>query len=227
MILSLETSISVCSIAIHHNGILVGHLELHQDNIHAQKLMPAIDSLLRQLGYVTNDLNAIAVSSGPGSYTGLRIGVSTAKGLCYASDIPLIGVDTLDALAYRVHGLVEEQDLIIPMIDARRMEVYQKVVTGKMEVISPLEPLVVEGDSFAPYLEQGKVFFLGDPVRKVQDVVEHPNARFVSVLNSAVSVGQIAYKKYLNKEFEDLAYFEPNYLKEFRVITSKKNPLLL
>lgn len=226
LILSLETAISVCSIALHSDGELIGHLSLHQDNIHGQKLMPAISSLLDQVGIRSEELSAIAISAGPGSYTGLRIGVSTAKGLAYANDLPLIAVDTLDALAYRLNEIVAEDELIIPIIDARRMEVYQKVLNGRMEEISPLHPLIIDESSFTEYLEVGKVYFLGDAVKKVKEVIQHPNAHFVHWLNSAVTVGELAHQKFRNNVFEDLAYFEPNYLKEFRVITSKKNPLL-
>jgi len=227
LILSIETAISVCSVALHRDGKLVGSLELHQDNVHAQKLMPVIKALLDQSGIGTGELEAIAISAGPGSYTGLRIGVSTAKGLAYAHDLPLIAVDTLEALAYRTKEIVEPDDYIIPLIDARRMEVYQKVLNGRMEEVSPLEPLIIDEQSFSKYLDKGKVYFLGDAVFKLQSELTHPNARFLSLINSALSIGALAYKKYEKKDFVDLAYFEPNYLKEFRVITSKKNPLLL
>ena len=227
LILSIETAISVCSVALHRDGKLEGCLELHQDNVHAQKLMPAIKALLDRAGIETAELDAIAVSAGPGSYTGLRIGVSTAKGLAYAHDLPLIAVDTLSALAYRASEAVEPEDFIIPVIDARRMEVYQKVLNGRMEEISPLEPLIIDEQSFSEYLQKGKVFFIGDAVFKIKSELRHENARFLSLLNSAISIGELAYEKFEKGDFVDLAYFEPNYLKEFRVITSKKNPLLL
>jgi tRNA threonylcarbamoyladenosine biosynthesis protein TsaB len=227
LILSIETAISVCSVALHREGKLVGCLELHQDNVHAQKLMPAIKALLDRAGIETAELDAIAVSAGPGSYTGLRIGVSTAKGLAYAHDLPLIAVDTLSALAYRASEAVEPEDFLIPVIDARRMEVYQKVLNGRMEEISPLEPLIIDEQSFSEYLQKGKVFFIGDAVFKIKSELRHENARFLSLLNSAISIGELAYEKFEKGDFVDLAYFEPNYLKEFRVITSKKNPLLL
>jgi len=227
LILSIETAISVCSVALHREGKLVGCLELHQDNVHAQKLMPAIKSLMDRSGIETAELEAIAVSAGPGSYTGLRIGVSTAKGLAYAHDLPLIAVDTLSALAYRASEAVEPEDFLIPVIDARRMEVYQKVLNGRMEEISPLEPLIIDEQSFSEYLQKGKVFFIGDAVFKIKSELRHENARFLSLLNSAISIGELAYEKFEKGDFVDLAYFEPNYLKEFRVITSKKNPLLL
>jgi len=226
LILSIETAISVCSVALHREGKLMGSLELHQDNVHSQKLMPAIDALLVQAGIETSEIQAIAVSAGPGSYTGLRIGVSTAKGLAYAHDIPLIAVDTLEALAYRLFEIVEPDDFIVPMIDARRMEVYQKVMDGAMNELSPLEPMIIDESSFTDFLDKGKAYFLGDAVFKIKSEIIHPNARFLNLVNSATSVGELAYRKFLAKDFVDVAYFEPNYLKEFRVITSKKNPLL-
>ena len=133
----------------------------------------------------------------------------------------------MSALAYRASEAVEPEDFIIPVIDARRMEVYQKVLNGRMEEISPLEPLIIDEQSFSEYLQKGKVFFIGDAVFKIKSELRHENARFLSLLNSAISIGELAYEKFEKGDFVDLAYFEPNYLKEFRVITSKKNPLLL
>ncbi|MBT0812287.1 tRNA (adenosine(37)-N6)-threonylcarbamoyltransferase complex dimerization subunit type 1 TsaB [Litoribacter ruber] len=226
LILSIETAISVCSVALHREGKLLGLLELHQDNVHSQKLMPSIDSLMQRVGVATADLDAIAVSAGPGSYTGLRIGVSTAKGFAYAHNLPLIGVDTLDALALRVKDFMPAGSRAIPMMDARRMEVYCKTLNHGMEELTPLAPVVVDEDSFGEDLQNGPVLFIGDAVEKVANVIRHENARFIPLVNSAESVGQIAFGKFEKKDFVDLAYFEPNYLKEFRVIKSKKNPLL-
>ncbi|MDN3669573.1 tRNA (adenosine(37)-N6)-threonylcarbamoyltransferase complex dimerization subunit type 1 TsaB [Echinicola jeungdonensis] len=227
LILSIETAISVCAVAVHQNGKLVGEIELHQENVHARKLMPSIKLLLDQAEIKPGTLDAVAVSQGPGSYTGLRIGVSTAKGLAFAHDIPLIGVDTLDALAWKTKGFVKKTDFVVPMIDARRMEVYCKVLNGAGEEIEPLSPKIVDKDGFGEYLDKSRVYFLGDAVAKVQEVVLHPNACYLPLVNSASSVGELAFRKYREGEFEDIAYFEPNYLKEFRVIKSKKNPLLL
>ena len=201
--------------------------EVDQENAHARQLMLLIEDLFLQAGVKTSDLAAVAVSSGPGSYTGLRIGVSVAKGLAFAHDLPLIAVDTLSALAYPAFGLCGENDFVIPLLDARRMEVYTSVfgATGKM--IEPSHPLEIDVNPFFKYLEGGKVFFLGDGLEKLKGVLVHANAVYLSNLNSADSVGQLAYQKYLDKAFEDIAYFEPNYLKEFRVLASKKNPLLI
>jgi tRNA threonylcarbamoyladenosine biosynthesis protein TsaB len=227
LILSIETATSVCSVALHNEqGEMIALAELFQENVHAQKLMPLIDALLQQGGVSRGELVAMAVSSGPGSYTGLRIGVSTAKGLAYALGLPLISVDTLDALARRAAAFIDAAHAVVPMIDARRMEVYCKVLDGQMSELVPLAPLIIDEKSFDPYLSSGKVFFLGDANEKVREVIKHENAVFVPLLNSASTVGEIAAVKFQEKEFEDVAYFEPNYLKEFRVLKSKKSLLL-
>ena len=200
-------------------------MELFQENVHGQKLMPLIETLFSQVEVEVDKLDAVAVSKGPGSYTGLRIGVSTAKGLAFALDIPIIGVDTLDALAWRVRHFTGPADFVIPMIDARRMEVYCKVLDGGMVELNALVPKVIDEYSFEDYLSRGKVFFLGDSNPKVREVIRHENAVFLPFLNSAVSVGKIAALKYEEGEFEELAYFEPNYLKEFRVVKAKKTLL--
>ena len=227
LILSIESATSVCSVALHHDGKLLGLMELHQENIHAKKLMLLIDSLFRKLNIESKELSAVAISSGPGSYTGLRIGVSIAKGLAYAHNIPLIGVDTLLALSHQLLPVCSDGDLIIPMIDARRMEVYTSIVSSGGEIIKSSHPLIVEDNPFLDYLEKVKVYFIGDGVEKLKEVLAHPNAVFHNVLNSSKSMGKLAFEKFQKKEFEDIAYFEPNYLKEFRVIASKKNPLII
>lgn len=224
-ILSIETATSVCSVALHQQGELVGKIDLFQENVHGQKLMPLIDALFRQVDIRLEELDAVAVSQGPGSYTGLRIGVSTAKGLAFARDIPLIGVDTLDALGRRAKSFVEHGDFVVPMIDARRMEVYGKVLDGDLRDLVGLAPIIIDESSFHPYLMAGKVFFLGDSNVKVKEVIQHENAVFIPFLNCASTVGELAALKYGDKDFEDLAYFEPNYLKEFRVVKSKKSIL--
>jgi len=226
-ILSIESSTKVCSVAIHENGALLGLLELHQDNVHAKKLMLLVEDLMGRVGLKPAELQAIAVSSGPGSYTGLRIGVSIAKGLAFAHEIPLIGVDTLEAMARQVIPFAEEGDLIIPMMDARRMEVYMAVFDNLLRKLEPVEPRVIESNPFFGYLNERRVFFLGDGVKKLREILTHPNSVFLDKFNSAASVGEVASKKFEERIFEDIAYFEPNYLKEFRVVASKKNPFLV
>jgi tRNA threonylcarbamoyladenosine biosynthesis protein TsaB len=227
LILSIESATSVCSVALHEGGKLLGLMELHQENAHAKKLMLLIESLFRKLGLNSKDLAAVAVSSGPGSFTGLRIGVSVAKGLAYAHNIPLIGVDTLLALAHQLIPVCSDGDHVIPMMDARRMEVYAAIMSFRGEIIESPHPLIVEENLFLDYLNKGKVYFIGDGVEKLREILVHPNAVFPNVLNSSKSMGELAFEKFQNNMFEDIAYFEPNYLKEFRVIASKKNPLMI
>lgn len=227
LILSIESATSICSVSVHNEGKLLGLVELQGENIHAKKLMLLIESLFQKTGLEFKDLSAIAVSSGPGSYTGLRIGVSIAKGLAYALDLPLIGVDTLLALAHQLIPGCNDGDLIIPMIDARRMEVYTSIVSSKGELIKSSFPLIVEDNLFLEYLQKCKVYFIGDGVEKLKGVLAHPNAVFPKVLNSSKSMGELVFGKFQRIEFEDIAYFEPNYLKEFRVIASKKNPFII
>lgn len=227
LILSIETSTTVCSVALHREGQLLCIFELHEENAHAGKLMLLIEDLFKRSGFGPKDLQAVAVSAGPGSYTGLRIGVSLAKGFSYAQNIPLIGVDALEALAVRALPFCSPKDVVIPMLDARRMEIYTSVISGDGSVIEPSHPLVVEDNPFENYLSKGKVFFLGDGLPKLKHVLGHSQAVFLSIFNSAISVGELAFEKFKKGQFEDVAYFEPNYLKDFRVIPSKKNPLLL
>lgn len=227
LILSIETAVSVCSVAVHEHGRLVGILEVVGDNVHGRKLVPLIQSLLTQTGISTTDLTAVGVSKGPGSYTGLRIGVSTAKGISYAMDIPLIGVDTLGAMARGYLDVCLAGDVVIPMLDARRMEVYAKVITSDGESLLESMPVIIDKLSFGEYLGDGRAFFVGDACDKVSSVIKHSNAVFMNCLPSARMVGELAHEKFLRQDFEDIAYFEPNYLKEFMVIKSKKNVLNL
>lgn len=226
-ILSIETASQVCSVAIHQDGALLGHLELDIENAHSAKLLRLVERLFFEFRLGLSEIDAVGVSAGPGSYTGLRIGVSTAKGICFAHDIPLIGVDTLSALAFQVTGFAEPNTVILPMMDARRNEIYTALFSSEGARLSSSHALIVEANPFLDLLKDTKVYFLGDGLEKLRNILRHPNAIFLDVKNSASGVGGIAYKKFLNGEFEDLAYFEPNYLKEFRVIASKKNPLVI
>lgn len=227
MILSIETATQVCSVSVHDQGKLMGLAELHVDNMHAQKLMKLVNDLLQNLNLEVRNLSAIAVSQGPGSYTGLRIGVSTAKGLAFSHDLPLIAVDTLQALAIQAKPFASESEFVIPMIDARRMEVYACVILGSGEISDQVAPVVLDEKSFEHYLNTGRVYFLGDGSGKFSAICKHPNACFLPYLNSSSTIGYLAYKKYQKREFESLAYFEPNYLKVFMVLKSKKNPFLI
>lgn len=226
ILLSIDTSIDVCSVALHENGRLLGLMELHQGNIHGSKLVPCIKSLMDQSGYKMKDLDAVAVARGPGSYTGLRIGVATAKGLAFAHDLPLIGVDSLDALGRQVVGNAEQGSYIIPMIDARRMEVYATVLNHEGKTLLASRPEILDENPFQEFLEKGMVYFVGNANEKAKKCFLSPHAVFRDCLNSASGVGEIAYEKFVRGDIADIAYFEPNYLKEFMVLKSKKNPLL-
>ncbi len=178
-----------------------------------------MDNAIKDANINPSDVDAIAISKGPGSYTGLRIGVSAAKGLCYALDKPLISVSTLKALAHQVKT---EEVLIIPMLDARRMEVYSAVFDSEHKQIRDTQAQVLNENSFNEYLEKGKVYFIGNGVEKTKTLISHPNAVFVeNKLPSAKEMSMLAYNKYLKNTFEDVAYFDPYYLKDFIALKPK------
>ncbi len=212
-ILHIETSTKNCSVALSENDKVSDLLEYAgQGYSHAEKLHVFIDKILKKNGLKLQNLSAISVSKGPGSYTGLRIGVSTAKGLAYALKIPLISVSTLQHMAQQIR----KNGFIIPMIDARRMEVYSAVFDQDYQMIREVQAEIINKNSFTEYLEQKQVFFLGDGVFKVKEIITHPNAIFTDfIYPSAKEMTAISYQKFVNKDFEDIAYFEPFYLKDF------------
>jgi len=180
---------------------------------HAEKLHIYIDDVLKEANVPLNKVDAIAVSKGPGSYTGLRIGVSAAKGLCFALNKPLISVATLEALAHQINI---EEGIIIPMLDARRMEVYSAIFNSQHCQVRETQAQILEEHSFNDYLEKGKVYFIGNGVEKTKELINHPNAVFVeNKLPSAKEMSLLAYYKCKKNDIEDVAYFEPYYLKEF------------
>jgi tRNA threonylcarbamoyladenosine biosynthesis protein TsaB len=227
-IVSIETATKVCSVALHENGNLCSIRELDAENAHSQNIIGFIDQVLKERELAIKDLSAVAVSAGPGSYTGLRIGVSVAKGLAFASKIPLISIGTLEALGSQVFSQAEVNSYVIPMIDARRMEVYGMVFNDKGETIVPAQPFLLEENPFQNLIDKGRpLYFLGDGSEKAKSKINSSKAIFLPNLNSANAIGELAFKKFSKKEFVELAYFEPNYLKEYRVLTSTKNPLLI
>ena len=186
---------------------------------HAEKLHVFIEEILKETGIGVTDLNAVAVSKGPGSYTGLRIGVSTAKGLCYALGIPLIAVDTLQVLAKQALTLINyDGGHIVSMIDARRMEVYSAVYDGSLNRINDVQAEILSEDSYADCPET--FYFIGDCQEKCQTVLKGTNFHFLSeiVFPSANEMSALSYEKFLKSEFEDVAYFEPFYLKDFLIV---------
>ena len=214
VILCLETSTTNCSVAIAVDGEIIA---LQEDNnnkySHAEKLHSFIDQVLAESGTLKSSLEAIAVSKGPGSYTGLRIGVSAAKGLCFAIGVPLIAIPTLEALA---HQAVIENGCVIPMLDARRLEVYAAVFSSDNNQIRETKAEVLDENSYGDYLKRTKVCFIGDGVEKFKALCKHKNAIFMdNKLPSAKQMGVLAELRYQKNNFEDVAYFEPYYLKDF------------
>lgn len=225
LILGIETSTKICSVAISDGEQLLALQEEGGEYSHAEKLNGFIDAILKESKVDINQVDAIAVSKGPGSYTGLRIGVSAAKGLCFALNKPLIAVDTLQAMALN-HPLreIERSVLYCPMLDARRMEVYTALYNQHNEQVKPIEAKIIEETSFAQELSNNKIIFFGDGANKCKKILSNnPNANFSNEgLPSAEYINKLAYKKFANKEFEDVAYFEPYYLKDFVATTAKK-----
>lgn len=223
VILSLETSTEVGSVALHRDGKLLTTSEVHIQYSHASKVVVMIDQVLTNAGISPNQLDAVAVTSGPGSYTGLRIGTSTAKGLCFALDIPLISVGSLELMAHQVSKGITEDFLLCPMIDARRMEVYCLMANRSFEILQAVQPMIIEPDSFAVFLSKHKVLFFGNGASKCKGVLDSDHAFFLDDITPQAShLGVLADKKYQGNEFEDLINFEPNYLKEFLIKPSKK-----
>ncbi len=222
LIISIETSTPVCSFAIHENGQLLAKELIQKEQSHSSTLNPAIDHLISICGLKLEDIGAVAISKGPGSYTGLRIGTSTAKGLCYALDIPLIAINTLEAMAYNVSRFNISSAMLCPMLDARRMEVYAMLFDSKLNVIEETKPVILENDSYLNYLDSNEILFFGNGASKVKKVTDNPNAKILEgVIPDAQYIGELAYKKFEGKKFENIAYFEPFYLKEFMATKPK------
>jgi len=222
LILSIETSTPVCSLAIHDNGILLAKELIQKEQSHSSSLNLAIDHIVSICDLSFDNIEAIAISKGPGSYTGLRIGTSTAKGLCYALGIPLIAINTLEAMAYNVSRFNTNQAMICPMLDARRMEVYAMLFDKNLVVVEETRPVILDYESYSQYIDAHEILFFGNGASKVTKVINSPNAKVIEgVIPDAQYVGELAYKKFDDKEFEDVAYFEPFYLKEFMATKPK------
>ncbi len=217
LILCIETATTNCSVALGRDGGILAIKEDYSDNYsHAERLHIFIEEILKENQLSPEDLDAIAVSKGPGSYTGLRIGVSAAKGLCFALNIPLISVSTLASLAHQVGE--EEGDFIVPLLDARRMEVYTAGFTANKQPLFNTFAKILDENSYNEYFEKGKVTFIGNGVEKFEKICTHSNAKFLrDKLPSAAQMPSLAEKKYQEELFEDVAYFEPYYLKDFMI----------
>ena len=225
-IILIETSTALCSVALAENGTVTAYRESSAPKAHASLTAVFVQEVLAERGLSLNDCDAVCVSMGPGSYTGLRVGVSTAKGLCFGSGKPLLAVGTLDTLVAQAFTPAEteangEYRYIVPMIDARRMEVYVAVFKNGRQ-ITETAPAIIDENSYAEYLEQGPVLFIGDGAGKCADVIKHPNAHFCQCHPKASSMLSPAVEAFRNGEFKDVAYFEPFYLKEFVATVSKK-----
>ena len=221
IILNIETSTKNCSVNIAENGVVLAIKELNNGNYsHAEVLHPFIEEVLQKAAITKSQISAIAVSKGPGSYTGLRIGVSAAKGLCFALNCPLISIDTLTALSYAISI---EKGFIVPMLDARRMEVYAAIFNSENVNVRDTKAEIIDEGSFAKELEQSKVYFLGDGSEKCKQIITHKNAVFMDEkFPSSREMASLSYLKYKISDIEDVAYFEPFYLKDFIVIPEKK-----
>lgn len=233
LILNIETSTIVCSVSVSRDGIVLAIKESREEKSHAKLLTIFIDELLKELNYKIDDLDAVAISKGPGSYTGLRIGVSTAKGLCYAKDLPLIAINTLQSMA---NGIIlkfnsnnlpienVETAILVPMIDARRMEVYSAFFNSKGESLRDVMAEIIDDHSYKEILSKQKMIFFGDGSEKIRETIQHENAIFLTdIYPSSKDMAELSESAYQKREFENVAYFEPFYLKDFVATVPKKN----
>ena len=229
-IILIETSTELCSTAMASGGKIISYRESDRPRTHASLTAVFIDEMLRETGLKVQDCAAVCVSMGPGSYTGLRVGVSTAKGLCFGAGIPLLATGTLDTLVWQ--GITGEYfrnsqgdpdfRYIIPMIDARRMEVYTAVFSPDGKQLTETEAKIIDGGSFAEQLAAGHVLFIGDAADKCRTVITNPNAHFIQCCPKASSMLVPAMAEYKEKRFKDVAYFEPFYLKNFVATASRR-----
>ncbi|RRQ49391.1 tRNA (adenosine(37)-N6)-threonylcarbamoyltransferase complex dimerization subunit type 1 TsaB [Maribacter algicola] len=222
LILNLETATTNCSVCLSLKGEVVSIRENNTPNYsHAEQLHVFIKECMDESGFSMTDLDAIAVSKGPGSYTGLRIGVSAAKGLCFALDVPLISIATLKSLASQLK--IAEGDFIIPVLDARRMEVYSAVFDAHLNEIRETQAQIIGESSFQEYLQGSKVHFLGSGAEKIKETLTNSNAEYYTeAVPSAKEMASLSFEKFTKTNFENVAYFEPYYLKDF-LITQKKS----
>jgi len=224
-ILHIETATDACSVAVSQDGALIFQQAEMQGPSAAQRLGGMVDEALSFTDNHAIPFDAVAVSKGPGSYTGLRIGVSMAKGVCYARNLPLIALSTLEVMCVPVllvNDELPDDSLLCPMIDARRMEVYTSLYTRSLEQRMPVTPMVIDSNSFAEQLDSHPIYFFGNGSAKCEEVIRHPNAHFIpNIVPLAKWMSPLAEKAYARAQFEDVAYFEPFYLKEFVAIKKK------
>ncbi len=224
LLLSLETSTQSCSVALHSDGILIASKMTEAPRSAASQLAVMIDEVFQSANKKPQSLEGVIVAAGPGSYTGLRIGVATAKGLCYALNIPLFSINTLELMAYQFLETASKKNvqvnnaILCPMLDARRMEVYCALLDQDLKYVEQVQAKVIEEDSFKSIIEKNPVLFFGEGADKCRDIIKHSNAHFFSnVIPLASSLGTIGYKKWKTSASEDLVLFEPFYLKDFLI----------
>jgi len=217
LILNIETATPVCSVCISSEEEILAVKEINQGLTHAENLHSFIESTLKEAGISAKELNAVALSKGPGSYTGLRIGSSAAKGLAFALQIPLISIDTLQAMAFGMRDDLNKESLLCPMLDARRMEVYTALYDSDLNIIEPIQALVMDALASEIFKKEEQIIFFGEGMPKCKTILEqNKNAVFVEgFVPSAIHLAPLAFKKFRENSFEDPAYFEPLYLKEF------------
>jgi tRNA threonylcarbamoyladenosine biosynthesis protein TsaB len=228
LILNIETATEICSVSLAENGKLIALKEDIEGQQHAKLLTVLIEEMFREKNISIKELNAVAVSKGPGSYTGLRIGVSAAKGITYAADIPLLAVNTLQAMALGVSKSqnFEPETWFCPMIDARRMEVYTAFFDLQNNLKRDIAAEIIDENSFNKILKERKIVFHGNGAAKCSNTIQSPNAIFVETMGcSASHMVELSYYAFQNKQFTDIAYFEPFYLKDF-IATVPKNTIL-
>lgn len=216
-ILNIETSTSVCSIAVAVDGKVIAIKESDNSYSHSEQITIFCQEVLQASKFELSDIDAVAVSMGPGSYTGLRIGVSTAKGFCYSLDVPLIAVSTIESMAYGISLLGNEKTYYSPMIDARRMEVYNAIYDSDFNEVLPIDARIIDSTSFEDVLSGNEVVFAGDGAKKcIEFLGQNKNAIFIDDFNpSSKYIAHLANEKFKKSEFADTAYFEPFYLKDF------------
>jgi len=231
LILNIETSTEVCSAALAQDGLVTHLRENLTGQNHAMLLTIFIQELLAEADISVDQLDALAVSGGPGSYTGLRIGVSVAKGICYAAHLPLIAITSLETMAYHIIQSLEnvypvrtKDILFCPMIDARRMEVYTSFYDKNMAQVRGIQADIIDHQSYLKFLENNVVLFFGNGADKCRETISHPNAIFIDQIHTSASyMAPLSEREYKNQQFSDLAYYEPFYLKDFVATIPVKN----
>ena len=224
-ILLIETSTAQLSAALSQDGTITASRTCDEPRMQASLTAPFVKEIIDEKGLSVKDLDAVCVGKGPGSYTGLRVGVSTAKGLCFGAGLPLLSAGTLDVLVQEAHrlGVVPSGcKYVVPMVDARRMEVYAAVFTPEGKQLTETKPVIIDTDSFAAELAEGPVLFIGDGALKCRETLTSSNASFAAAFPTAMAMAPLAEAAYNEKRFEDVAYFEPFYLKDFVATVSRK-----